>query len=123
MSNGPILYEKLGGEAGIESLIIAFYVRVMADPTLAPFFRNSSVEKLHAMQKEFFSMALGGPVKYSGCPLAHVHHGRGITGKHFSLFVNHLLATLEDMGTDEAESNEVIDRINSYANEITGVSY
>jgi hemoglobin len=123
MSSNPTLYEKLGGESGVESLVIAFYVRVMRDPDLAPFFRNTSIEKLHFMQKEFFSMALGGPVQYSGAPLAHVHHGRGITAKHFSLFANHLLATLDDLGVEEAEAREVIGRINGYANEITGVSY
>jgi len=123
MNTSPTLYERLGGESGIESLVIAFYVKVMADPELAPFFRKTSIEKLHAMQKEFFSMALGAPVQYSGRPLAHVHHGRGITKHHFSRFVNHLLTTLEDLGASEAETSEVIDRINSYANEITGSSY
>lgn len=123
MSQKPTLYERLGGSAGIEELVIAFYVRVLADPELAPFFRNTSLEKLHAMQHEFFTMALGGPVSYSGRPIAHVHHGRGITSKHFARFVECLMQTLEDRGVSEAEAAEVIDRINSYANEVTGTSY
>lgn len=123
MNPSPTLYDKLGGESGIESLVIAFYVRVLADPELAPFFRDTSVEKLHSMQREFFAMALGGPISYSGRPLAHVHHGRGITTHHFSRFVEHLVETLEDLGIEDAEAEEVIDRINSYTNEITGTSY
>lgn len=123
MNASPTLYDKLGGETGIESLVISFYVRVLADPELAPFFRHTSVEKLHSMQREFFAMALGGPITYSGRPLAHVHHGRGITTHHFSRFVEHLVATLEELGVEDAEAEEVIDRINSYANEITGTSY
>lgn len=123
MSQTSSLYDRLGGDAGIESLVVAFYVRVLADPELAPFFRNTSIDKLHAMQHEFFAMALGGPVSYSGRPLAHVHHGRGITTKHFGRFVECLVQTLEDQGVSEAESAEVIDRINSYANEVTGTSY
>ncbi len=123
MNQSPTLYERLGGEPAIESLVIAFYVKVMADPELAPFFRKTSIGKLHAMQSEFFSMALGGPVQHSGRPLAHVHHGRGITQHHFSRFVQHLLTTLEDLGVNEADTSEVIDRINSYANEVTGTSY
>ena len=123
MSTGPTLYEKLGGDAGIESLIVAFYVKVMADPELAPFFRNTSIEKLHEMQKEFFTMALGGPVHYSGEPLGKAHHGRGIKQEHFTRFVRHLLATLADLGVEEGEADEVCDRINTFANEITGVSY
>ena len=123
MSQTSSLYDRLGGDPGIESLVVAFYVRVLADPELAPFFRNTSIDKLHAMQHEFFAMALGGPVSYSGRPLAHVHHGRGITTKHFGRFVECLVQTLEDQGVSEAESAEVIDRINSYANEVTGTSY
>jgi len=117
------LYEKLGGESGIESLVIAFYVKVMADPQLAPFFRHTSVEKLHSMQKSFFTMALGGPDEYEGRTLAHAHHGRAIKPEHLSRFVQHLLSTLEDEGADEAEAQEVCKRINTYANEITGTSY
>jgi hemoglobin len=123
MSTTDSLYDKLGGEAGVESLVIAFYVRVMADPELAPFFRHTSVEKLHMMQREFFAMALGGPVSYSGMPLAHAHHGRGITTHHYSRFVEHLVETLEELGIDDAEAEQAIDRINSYANEVTGTSY
>lgn len=123
MNASPTLYEKLGGESAVETFVIAFYVRVMEDPELTPFFRNSSLAKIQAMQKEFFTMALGGPVQYSGCPLGHVHHGRGINSKHFRLFVNHMLQTLEDQGVGDNEAQEVINHINSYANEITGVSY
>ena len=123
MSQTSSLYDRLGGDAGIESLVVAFYVRVLADPELAPFFRNTSIDKLHAMQHEFFAMALGGPVSYSGRPLAHVHHGRGIYLLPMKRRDECLGQTLEDQGVSEAESAEVIDRINSYANEVTGTSY
>jgi hemoglobin len=119
----PSLYEQLGGDSGIETLVIAFYVRVMADPELAPFFRHTSVEKLHLMQREFFAMALGGPIHYSGKPISTVHHGRGITPHHFSRFVEHLVETLEELGVDDADAEKVIDRINAFANEVTGTSY
>ena len=123
MSTTPSLYEKLGGSSGVESLVVAFYVKVMADPELAPFFRHSSIEKLHTMQKDFFTMALGGPAEYEGMALAQAHHGRGIKVHHFTRFVTHLLATLEELGADEDEAQQVCDRINTHANEITGVSY
>ncbi|MCB1279143.1 group 1 truncated hemoglobin [Prosthecobacter sp.] len=121
--NPPSLYERLGGEDMIASLIPAFYVRVLADPELGPFFKDTSIEKLHAMQREFFVMATGGPIQYSGRPLAHAHHGRGITKHHYALFTGHLVETLLDMGVTQEETDEVIDRINTSINEITGVSY
>ncbi len=121
--NTPSLYERLGGEDMISTLIPAFYVRVLADPELGPFFIHTELEKLHAMQREFFVMATGGPIQYSGRPLAHTHHGRGITRQHFARFTGHLVETLLDMEVTQEETDEVIDRINATANEIVGASY
>ena len=123
MSESTSLFDKLGGESGVRELIVQFYVHVLADEQLAPFFRGVSIDKLHHMQLEFFTMALGGPMAYSGRPIAHVHHGRGITAQHFGRFVHHLMTTLEDNGVSEAEAAEVIERVNSFANEVTGTSY
>lgn len=123
MDTHESLYDRLGGSAGVEALVEAFYIRVLADTELAPFFRDSSIERLRKMQTEFFNRALGGPIAYSGRPLAHVHHGKGITRHHFALFVSHLLETLKDYGCEDKETDEVIEHINTFANEITGTSY
>jgi len=122
-SDTPSLYDRIGGAPAIEDLIPDFYGRVLADPELAPFFAASNVEALGQMQRQFFSMALGGPVAYSGRPLAHVHHGRGITGAHFSRFAGHLLDTLKARGVGPDDAEAVIARIDTYVNEITGQSY
>ena len=122
-TDSPSLYERIGGAPVVDELIEAFYVRVLADPLLAPFFHDTPLERLRRMQKEFFAMALGGPVTYSGRSLAHAHHGRGIGREHFAHFVQHLLETLKDIGVGEAEADHVIEHINTFANEITGTSY
>jgi hemoglobin len=117
------LYERIGGAPAIEKLIPDFYRRVLDDSELAPFFGKTDMEKLKVMQREFLTMALGGPTSYSGRPLAHVHHGRGITAAHFARFAEHLLQTLEANGISPQEAEAVIGRIDTYVNEITGASY
>ena len=114
------LFERVGGEQAISDLIHEFYDRVLADPELKPFFKNASVGKLRRMQREFFSAALDGPITYSGRPLSHVHHGRGITKHHFALYVGHLIDTLKDKGINDQDVQEIIGRISTYADEITG---
>ncbi len=114
------LFERVGGEQAISGLINEFYDRVIADPELKPFFSQSSMGKLRRMQREFFSAALDGPITYTGRPLSYVHHGRGINKHHFALYVGHLIDTLQDHGINEHDVNDIIDRINTYANEITG---
>jgi len=114
------LFERIGGEQVISELIHEFYDRVLADPELKPFFKHTSIDKLSRMQREFFSAALDGPITYTGRPLSHVHHGRGITKHHFALYVNHLLDTLRDCGINDQDVADIIGRINTYADEITG---
>lgn len=116
----PTLYERVGGERAIRGLIKEFYDRVVADPELKPFFKHTSMDKLRRMQFEFFSAALDGPIYYTGKPLSHVHHGRGITKRHFAVYVTLLIDTLRDHGIDEQDADDIIARISTYANDITG---
>lgn len=66
-------------------------------------------------------MALDGPITYTGKPLGHIHHGRGITKHYFALYVGHLLETLQGLEIDEQDVQDVISRINTYSDEITGI--
>lgn len=120
----PTLFERIGGEEGIESLVDAFYERVAADEVLAPFFRHVSMEKLRTMQKEFFSEALGGPLYYSGKPLREVHAGRGIEKEHLRRFTNHLKDTLESkqgqLNLSNADLHAIHSRVALEADEIAG---
>ena len=114
------LFVRIGGEQTVAELIGDFYDRVSADPELKPFFKNTPIEKLRRMQREFFSAALDGPITYTGKPLSYVHHGRGITRHHFALYVDHLLETLRDHDITDQDAQEIIGRISTYADEITG---
>jgi hemoglobin len=112
------LYERVGGEEVIARLVGTFYERVLGDPELEPFFRNTSMEKQQRMQREFFAVALGGPIKYTGRPLGDAHRGLEIKPAHMTRFVGHLLDTLRGVGVGDADTDEIIGRINTYADEI-----
>lgn len=118
----PSLYERVGGEAGISCLVDAFYDRVLVDPALAPFFAHTPVEKLRAMQKEFFSEALGGPLFYSGRSLRDVHAGRGISKEHLRLFLGHLMETIVALPLGPGEVEAIYARVALEADEIAGGS-
>lgn len=117
------LYDRIGGSEGVKTLVTDFYGRVQQDSVLAPFFAGVQLVKLRAMQTEFFTMALGGPVEYSGKSLAAAHHHRGIKPEHMTRFVGCLMATLEDQGLSKEDTLEIIERINHRSNEVLGVSY
>lgn len=91
-------YEALGGEAGLRTAVTVFYARVMGDPELAPYFAATDLDRLRSHQRAFLAAALGGPGLFTGRPLEQAHAGRSITDAHFDLVVDHLAATLGDLG-------------------------
>lgn len=113
------LYERIGGEKAIERTIDRFYHRVTHDPEIGHYFAHVPMEKLRHMQREFFAMATGGPVTYSGRPLSAVHRPLAISRREFQRFTEHLITTLKEEGIDEVDVYEVIAKINLYADEIT----
>lgn len=117
--NGSI-YDRIGGEEGIEKLINSFYERVLKDPVLSPYFENVPMEKLVRMQREFFAMATGGPAEYTGRPLAHVHQHLKIGKRVFQRYTEHLLTTLEE--TTDLSNQDVMDLISRVNIEIDEIS-
>jgi hemoglobin len=115
------LFARIGGEQGVKNLVHSFYDRVLKDPELAPFFENANLERLYTMQYEFFAAALGGPAGYSGLSIYKAHFGRGIEREHFDRFVNHLIDTLKSCQLSEQEISLLIARVNTYADDVTGV--
>ena len=94
--------------------------RCRAASVIAPFFEGASMDRLRNMQREFFGAALDGPIRYGGRSLVEVHAGRGIEVRHFARFVEHLLETLKGQGLDEDDVYEIISRVNTYVDQVTG---
>lgn len=116
------LYDRIGGKEAVAGLLVAFYGRVLDDPELRPFFENVPLDKLRAMQAEFFSAALDGPIRYRGRPISAVHAGLGIQPRHVRRFLEHLLETLEGTGLSEQDRYDTYSRIAIRADEVTGIT-
>lgn len=102
------LYEKLGGAEAIESVVRAFYKRVLADDQLRGFFANTNMDFQTQQQIKFLSMALGGPNEYRGASMADAHKDLAITEHHFGLVAGHLVATLREAGAGQEEIEAVV---------------
>ena len=112
------LYERLGGESEIIRLVDLFYEKVLADEEIGGYFSDIPMPRLKNMQKEFFSIALGGPSDYSDINLRHAHHGKGIRTGHFKIFVDILFDTLAALELSEDERYEIISQVNTYVDDI-----
>ena len=115
------LYTRIGGEQSIAEMVDAFYIRVLADPDLRSKFEGVSVERLHNMQKEFFSAALDGPVSRSDHDLAAAHDGLQITRHQVTLFVRHLISVLDSRELiSRNDAMEIVFRIATYMDDVVG---
>ena len=71
-------YDTIGGGPAVSAVVNDFYVRVLGDPQLAPYFEEVDMARLKRHQVLLVSQVLAGPDSYGGRPLAEAHEGLGI---------------------------------------------
>ena len=91
------LYEAIGGRPALVAAVDDFYGRLLADPTLGPFFPGGVGARHRAYVVTVLGEALGGPERYRGPDLAKAHRSLGITDADFDRTAVHLAATLDSL--------------------------
>ena len=115
------LYVQLGGEKAIDAAVDKFYEKVLADDRVNGFFKGVDMDRQRAMQKAFLTFAFGGPNAYEGRDLrgAHAHLvARGLNDSHFDVILEHLGATLKELGVKDELIKHAADVANSVRNEV-----
>ena len=101
------LYERIGGEPAVDAAVDVFYRKVLSDPRIAEFFDSVDMDLQRAKQKAFLTYAFGGPNHYSGKDLRTAHARMKLTDQHFDAVVEHLAATLTELGVPAEQIAEV----------------
>lgn len=117
------LYEKLGGEAAISTATDIFYRKMLTDERVSGFFDDADMEGQIAKQKAFLTMAFGGPNNYTGKSLrdGHAHLvENGLSDVHVDVVVEHLGATLKELGVGDEDIAEVAAIANSVRDDVLG---
>lgn len=117
------LYEKLGGAAAVERAVDIFYRKMLLDDRVASYFETVDMDRQRAKQKAFLTMVFGGPNHYSGKDMrtAHAHLvERGLADLHVDVVIEHLGATLQELGATDAQIAEVAAIANSVRNDVLG---
>ncbi|MET8248075.1 group 1 truncated hemoglobin [Streptomyces sp. NPDC005202] len=107
----PSLIEQLGGEAAVEAVVDVFYAKVLADPDLEPYFAGVDIDRLKGHQRRFVGQALGATRPYSGRSMHKAHAHLSVTEGAFSRVVEHLAASLSEVGVDEATIGAVAEKL------------
>jgi hemoglobin len=88
-------YDRVGGEVGLRAIIDDFVDRVFADAMIGFMFGRVDRERLKQLEFEHAAAHLGGPVQYTGRPLAKAHAPHRIFGGQFDRRAQILRSTLE----------------------------
>ena len=127
------LFERLGGEKGIQAIVDDFVPRALADPRVNwgrngvtsgkwySFTHRSiewnaspeNTEKLKTHLEQFLALATGGPTKYEGREMKQVHKGMKISNAEFDAAVGDLQATLDKLGLSTPDQKELLAIIES----------
>ncbi len=117
------LYDRIGGEAAVNAAVDLFYRKVLADDRINQWFEGIDMEKQHAKQKAFLTLAFGGPSNYSGKDMrdGHAHLvAKGLNDSHFDAVMENLGATLTELGVPDDLIGEAAAIAESTRNDILG---
>jgi truncated hemoglobin YjbI len=96
------LFEQLGGEPVLRSIVGRFVDRMFGDPMIGFFFRKASRERVKDKEYELAAQHLGAAVEYTGRPIQQVHAAHPIMGGQFARRLEILRQTLVEAGAPEA---------------------
>jgi hemoglobin len=117
------LYDRLGGEPAFQTAVDLFYRRMLGDSRVAAFFDGVDMDEQIAKQRAFLVFATGGPAAYTGEDMrkGHAHLvTRGLNDVHVDVVIEHLGATLTELGANAADVAEVAALTESVRSEVLG---
>lgn len=105
------IYSEIGGSSAVQGAVELFYGRVLADPSLSPYFDGVDLRRLSTHQRAFLAAALGGPDLYAGRDLTRAHTHLSIDDAAFDRVVEHLAGTLVELGVPDETIRAIAERI------------
>lgn len=96
------LFDELGGEPVLRTIVGRFVDRMFADPMIGFFFRKADRERVKDKEYELAAQHLGAGVEYTGRPLQQAHAPHPIMGGQFARRLEILRQTLVEAGAPEA---------------------
>lgn len=112
------LFERLGGQAVIEAVVIDFLRILAQDTELNKRFKETDLNQLQERLSEQLCELSGGPCKYSGKGMSEAHAGMKIKEKEFTLLLKDLTLALDKNKVPEREKKELLTALSAMKDEI-----
>jgi hemoglobin len=105
------LYDRLGGRGAISALTESWVARVGGDDRTNGKFARTDIPRLKKEVADQLCEAAGGPCTYTGRSMRETHAGMKTTAGEFDVVMQHLGATLDELGIPKTEQDELVDLI------------
>jgi hemoglobin len=119
------LFEQIGGQDAVNVAVDIFYRKMLTDDRVNYFFDDVDMEQQILKQKGFLTMVFGGPNHYTGKSMREGHQHllqRGLNDLHVDVVIEHLGATLQELGVSEDSISQVAAIANSVRDDVLGRS-
>ena len=117
------LFERLGGQNAVNTAVDIFYRKMLMDERVSHFFDDIDMEQQILKQKGFLTLVFGGPNHYSGKSMREGHTHilkRGLNDTHVDIVIEHLGATLKELGVATEDIEQVAAIANSVRDDVLG---
>ena len=120
MAGGHLLYERIGAQDGIATVVDGFLGKVGADDRVNGRFADTDMPKLRGLLIEQVCEATGGPCKYSGKNMLDAHKGMNITEAEFGIIAAHFAAAMSDAGVNVEDNGTIMGVLAGMHDDIVG---
>jgi len=115
-----ILYQQLGGKAGITAIVDDAIGIIATDPRINQRFRATNANHLKTNLIDLLCQRAGGPCVYSGRNMADAHDGMHIRDDEFDALVQDIAKSFDKFKVPAAERNESLAILNQMRGAIVG---
>lgn len=121
MKENIALFERIGGREAVNKAVEIVYAKILSDESVNGFFKHTDMRKLKAKKSLFLTMIFGGPIRYSSKDISTAHAGTvqmGLTSEHFDVYIKYLKETLDELGFNEDDKEEILIKAKSFKPEV-----
>jgi truncated hemoglobin YjbI len=123
-TGGDTIYDRLGGEEGIEAAVTSLVVnRIAPDPKINAYFLNDGVDVgivINCLTLQLGSLT-GGPQEYPGADCRDMkssHEGMGVSDADFMDLAGHLVDELTERGVAQADIDVIVEALTGMYDDI-----
>lgn len=105
------LYQRLGGEAGVDALVYELLVNIAKDERVVHRFRAVDIEKFRRGFVVYLCSVTDGGCHYENDSMREIHAGHHYTDTEFNAIVDNLIKAMDAEGIDTRTQNALLARL------------